>query len=109
MPDISDFARALLHLLTLQGEGYAGTMQEDAHTTGFQPPPDDEDRRRDFLARHGGPAGVPPRCGETDGGLAGWSETEAADGWILRCDWSRLPGVEEIRYSEIRDSKDRER
>ena len=80
-------------------------MPEDATTSGFEPPSDEADRTRDFLARHGGPAGSPPRRGQSDGGLQGWSETEAADGWILRCDWSRLGTVEEIKYAEIRSSK----
>jgi hypothetical protein len=31
-------------------------------------------------------------------------ETEAADGWVLRCDWSRSGTVEEMKYSEIRSS-----
>jgi hypothetical protein len=80
-------------------------MSEDSTTTGFRPPADDADRTRDFLARHGGPASAPTRLGQSDGGLQGWSETEAADGWILRCDWSRLGTVEEIKYAEIRSSK----
>jgi hypothetical protein len=80
--------------------------QDSQHSSsaGFEPPPDDADRMSDFLARHGGPAAVPPRRGESNGGLAGWSETPAADGWILRCDWSRLSEVEEFRYSEIPES-----
>ena len=78
---------------------------DQSPATGFKPPPDDADRMRDFLARHGGPAQVPPRRGQSSGGLAGWSETQAADGWILRCDWSRLSEVEEIAYTEIHSSK----
>jgi hypothetical protein len=79
-------------------------MPEDSSTTGFKPPPDDADRTRDFLSRHGGPGSSPPRSGQSNGGLQGWSETEAADGWILRCDWSRFATVEEVKYSEIRSS-----
>jgi hypothetical protein len=80
-------------------------MSRDSSTTGFEPPPDDAERTRDFLARHGGPGANAPRSGESMGGLEGWSETEAADGWVLRCDWSRLASVEEIKYSEERSSK----
>jgi hypothetical protein len=75
---------------------------QESPATGFEPPSDDAERMRDFLARHGGPATVPPRHGQSNGGLAGWSETQAADGWVLRCEWSRLSEVEEIKYSEIR-------
>jgi hypothetical protein len=78
---------------------------EELAASGFQPPPDDADRTRDFLARHGGAATVPSRRGQSSGGLAGWSETLAADGWVLRCDWSRLDEVEEIKYSEILPGK----
>ena len=80
-------------------------MAEEISTSGFRPPADDADRTRDFLARHGGPGAAPAREGQSSGGLEGWLETEAADGWILRCDWSRLGSVEEIRYSEIRSQK----
>jgi hypothetical protein len=79
--------------------------EESASVVGFEPPSDDADRTRDFFARHGGPATVPPRHGQSSGGLQGWSETQAADGWVLRCEWSRLNEVEEIKYSEILSSK----
>jgi hypothetical protein len=80
-------------------------MQEDSSSTGFKPPSDDPERMRDFLARHGGPSKEPPRRSQSSGGLEGWSETQAADGWVLRCDWSRLSEVEEIQYSEVLSSK----
>ena len=80
-------------------------MPDDSPTTGFRPPADDADRTRDFLERHGGPGTEPPRHAQSNGGLDGWVETEAADGWILRCDWSRLAVVEEIRYTEVRSPK----
>jgi hypothetical protein len=79
-------------------------MQQESPSTGFDPPSDDVERTRDFLARHGGP-GKPARRGQSSGGLEGWSETQAADGWVLRCDWSRLNEVEEIKYSEIPSAK----
>jgi hypothetical protein len=77
-------------------------MSEDAAATGFRPPPDDADRTREFLERHGGAASTALRRGERSGGLEGWFETEAADGWVLRCEWSRLGSVEEIKYTEVR-------
>jgi hypothetical protein len=80
-------------------------MPEESSVSGFRPPPDDAERTRDFFARHGGPAKVPPRREQNDDGLSGWSETEAADGWVLRCDWSRLNEVEEIQYSELHGPK----
>jgi hypothetical protein len=79
-------------------------MSEES-STGFEPPPDDAERTRDFFLRHGGPGSNAPRHGESSGGLEGWFETEAADGWVLRCDWSRLASVEEIKYAEVRSSK----
>jgi hypothetical protein len=73
---------------------------DESSSSGLEPPADDADRISDFFARHGGP-GRAARHGESSGGLEGWSEIGAADGCILRCDWSRLGTVEEIKYSEI--------
>jgi hypothetical protein len=62
--------------------------------------PDSEDRIRDFMVRHGGPGS--PRRQETDpAGYRGWYEIYAADGYRLRCDWSRMGGREELKFSEI--------
>ncbi len=68
-----------------------------------QSPPtgiDDDSRLNDFLARHGGAAPSGARRGETSGGLAGWSEVYAVDGYVLRCDWVRQGGRTEMRYEE---------
>jgi hypothetical protein len=62
---------------------------------------DDETRIRDFFLRHGGAGGRPLRRGESEEGLMGWSELAAADGHILRCDWSRQGSRTEMRYREI--------
>jgi hypothetical protein len=63
--------------------------------------PDSDDRRRDFFARHGG-AGSEANRRETDeAGVRGWSEVYAADGYTLRCDWSRTGTRKELAYSEI--------
>jgi hypothetical protein len=62
--------------------------------------PDSEDRIGDFLARHGGPG--PPRREETHpSGITGWYEVYAADGYRLRCEWSRLGTLQESKFSEI--------
>ena len=62
--------------------------------------PDSEDRIRDFLARHGGAGALPPRE-EAINSERGWSEVYAADGYKLRCDWSRTGSREEMRFSEL--------
>jgi hypothetical protein len=63
--------------------------------------PDRDDRVRDFLARHGGSRDIAPRAGESQAGLKGWSEVYAADGYTLRCDWSKFGGKREMTYSEV--------
>jgi hypothetical protein len=63
---------------------------------------DEGDRVVDFYTRHGGRAARAATTGETLAGNSGWSEAYAADGYILRCDWSRLGDREELAYSEIR-------
>jgi hypothetical protein len=62
--------------------------------------PDSQDRIRDFLGRHGGP-GLPRRQATDPGGDRGWYEIYAGDGYRLRCDWSRMGGREELKFSEI--------
>jgi hypothetical protein len=62
--------------------------------------PDHDDRLRDFFARHGGPSTREPREGQSAGGLEGWSEVYANDGYALRCDWSTFGTYEEMKYSE---------
>jgi hypothetical protein len=62
--------------------------------------PDSEDRIRDFLGRHGG-LGLPRREQADPAGYRGWYEVYAADGYCLRCDWSRTGSREELMYSEF--------
>jgi hypothetical protein len=63
--------------------------------------PDRTERIEDFLARHGGAGSRAPRSGETAPEIQGWSEVYAADGYTLRCEWSRFGSNEEMKYSEI--------
>jgi hypothetical protein len=79
---------------------------------GTEVPPDDDssdsaDRRADFLARHGGPSSAPTRQESRNAGISGWWEIYAADGYTLRCDWSRFGSREDMRFSELppRDTK----
>jgi hypothetical protein len=61
---------------------------------------DSSDRIREFLARHGGLAARKASAGDTVAGLSGWSEVYAADGYTLRCDWSRMGGLQEMKFTE---------
>jgi hypothetical protein len=61
---------------------------------------DGDERIREFLARHGGPAVPPSSCGSAAAGLNGWSEVYAADGYTLRCEWSRLGSRQEMSFTE---------
>jgi hypothetical protein len=61
---------------------------------------DSGDRIRDFWARHGGPASRRAEAGEIVAGLSGWSEVYAADGYVMRCEWSRVGGLQEMQYIE---------
>jgi hypothetical protein len=63
--------------------------------------PDHDDRLKDFFARHGGPGDRALRQGQAAGGLQGWSEFYAGDGYALRCEWSTFGTREEMKYSEI--------
>jgi hypothetical protein len=63
--------------------------------------PDNQDRIDDFLARHGGAGTTAAKSATRDSGLEGWSEIYAADGYKLRCEWSRLGFGEELKFSEI--------
>jgi hypothetical protein len=63
--------------------------------------PDHDDRLKDFFARHGGPGPRGIRKGQSAGGVNGWSEAHASDGYILRCDWSTFGTRDEMNYSEI--------
>jgi hypothetical protein len=61
---------------------------------------DGAERIRDFLARHGGPGKLATREETAPSGLQGWSEVYAADGHVLRCEWSRVGSREEMSFSE---------
>jgi hypothetical protein len=50
---------------------------------------DHQERIEDFMKRHGGPAPAARRQGRLDAGYRGWSEIYAADGYVLRTEWSR--------------------
>ncbi|MGB6308720.1 MAG: hypothetical protein WBF89_13110 [Steroidobacteraceae bacterium] len=64
------------------------------------PDSDSDDRVRDFLARHGGRANRRDRAGEIVAGLCGWSEVYAADGYVLRCEWSKIGGRLQMHFIE---------
>ena len=72
----------------------------DSATLSGDRSPDSEDRTQDFLARHGG-VGAPARRQTLEGGISGWAEIYAADGYTLRCDWSKMGSKEELTFSEI--------
>jgi hypothetical protein len=62
--------------------------------------PDNGDRIRDFWARHGGPAARRSNSGDIIAGVSGWSEVYAADGYTLRCEWSRMGSLQEMQFTE---------
>jgi hypothetical protein len=61
---------------------------------------DRDDRIREFLARHGGPGSRKANAEDDVSGLSGWSEVYAADGYTLRCDWSRIGDRQEMKFTE---------
>jgi hypothetical protein len=63
--------------------------------------PDHDERLEDFFRRHGGQGSLGIRKGGSAGGVQGWSEAHAGDGYVLRCDWSTFGTHEEMKYSEI--------
>jgi hypothetical protein len=63
--------------------------------------PDHDERLNDFFARHGGRGTRAARKGDSAGGVQGWSEAYANDGYVLRCDWSSFGTRKEMKYSEI--------
>jgi hypothetical protein len=63
--------------------------------------PDHDERLKDFFSRHGGPGPRLARRGQSEGGIQGWSEVYANDGYALRCDWSTFGTRDEMKYSEI--------
>jgi hypothetical protein len=82
-------------------------VRQDADASfGEDASPDSQDRIREFLARHGGPSPRPNREEITQSGVRGWSEVYAADGYRLRCDWSRMGSRQEMKFSEISPTHD---
>jgi hypothetical protein len=80
--------------LSVQSSAHMVHSMEDAS-------PDHDERLKDFFARHGGPGSRGIRRGQSAGGVQGWSEAYAGDGYVLRCDWSTFGTREEMKYSEI--------
>jgi hypothetical protein len=78
----------------MQGADATEMKEDDASS-------DSEDRRQDFFARHGGVSRRANRHEAVESGVRGWSEVYAADGYTLRCDWSRTGTRNELAYSEI--------
>jgi hypothetical protein len=65
---------------------------------------DHQDRIEDFLKRHGGPAPAASRQECIDAGYRGWSEIYAADGYVLRTEWSRSELRGTMNVSELAPS-----
>ena len=65
---------------------------------------DHQDRVEDFMKRHGGPAPAASRQGCIDAGYRGWSEIYAADGYVLRTEWSRSELRGTMNVSELAPS-----
>jgi hypothetical protein len=63
--------------------------------------PDRAERIEDFLTRHGGRGARAVRSEDITPEIQGWSEVYAADGYTLRCEWSRFGSTEQLKYSEI--------
>jgi hypothetical protein len=64
---------------------------------------DREDRLKDFFARHGGESHAARRAEEDHEHRRGWYEVLAADGYLLRCDWSMTGETSaHMRFSELR-------
>jgi hypothetical protein len=61
---------------------------------------DSSDRIREFLERHGGPGAREAIVVDDIAGFSGWSEVYAADGYTLRCDWSRMGDRQEMKFTE---------
>jgi hypothetical protein len=61
---------------------------------------DGSDRIQEFLSRHGGSANRKANGATDPSGLGGWSEVYAADGYTLRCDWSRMGDRQEMIFTE---------
>jgi hypothetical protein len=76
-------------------------MQEISLGTHTPASPDGKDRAEDFYSRHGGPSQKASQEGDHNGGLTGWSEVYAHDGYTLRCEWSKFGSKVDMSYAEI--------
>jgi hypothetical protein len=62
---------------------------------------DGKERIADFFSRHGGPGLIHEMEGNRAQHTVGWSEVSAADGYKLRCEWSKAGTKTEMNFSEI--------
>jgi hypothetical protein len=62
---------------------------------------DGDERIAEFLARHGGPGLIHKTEGNGQQDTLGWSEVFAADGYKLRCEWSKAGTKTQMNFSEI--------
>jgi hypothetical protein len=62
---------------------------------------DGDFRVEQFLARHGGAGAAVEREDQDQEGTRGWSEIYAADGYALRCEWTRIGGKTELQFLEV--------
>jgi len=63
---------------------------------------DHDDRVEDFKRRHGGLIDGVNRHESFESGCRGWSEIYAADGYVLRVEWSRFEMRGAMRVFEFR-------
>jgi hypothetical protein len=62
---------------------------------------DGDERITDFFARHGGAGHIDAKEGDKEFHTRGWSEVFAADGYKLRCEWSKAGTKTTMSFSEI--------
>lgn len=62
---------------------------------------DGTERVLDFLNRHGGAAPDAEHEADRYAGESGWSEVHAADGYRLRCEWSKIGNERHMNLFEI--------
>jgi hypothetical protein len=65
---------------------------------------DHRDRVEEFGRRHGGLAPNATRAEQLEGGYRGWSEVHAADGYVLRIEWSRTELRSTLQVFELAPS-----
>ncbi len=67
--------------------------------------PDHRLRVAEFMRRHGGPSDIASRSERMESGCRGWSEIYAADGYILRVEWSSFELRTAMRVFELRPAE----